>query len=147
MNIAEIIQNSVAAGVEALYGETIAPDQITMNATRKEFEGDLTVVVFPFTRVARKKPEVIGEELGRYLVENVEEVARYNVIKGFLNLVISDRFWLAYLQSNYDNEQIGYWPGNGGIFLAQYQQTAPPGAYPEYPAGMGELQNTGGGRL
>jgi arginyl-tRNA synthetase len=120
MNIADIIQNSVAAGVAALYGETIAPDQITMNATRKEFEGDLTVVVFPFTRAARKKPEAIGEELGRYLVENVEEVARYNVIKGFLNLVISDRFWLAYLKSNYDNERIGHWPDNGQKVMVEF---------------------------
>lgn len=120
MNITSIIQQSVAEGIKLLYGGAVDPETITMNATRKEFEGDLTIVVFPFTRIARKKPEVIGEELGQYLVDNVEEIARFNVIKGFLNLVISDRFWLSYLQANYNDGAIGRLPSNGQKVMVEF---------------------------
>ena len=75
MNIIERIQQGVVDAVKALYGADITPESITMNSTRKEFEGDYTVVVFPYAKVARKKPDQIGEEMGTYLVDQVAEIA------------------------------------------------------------------------
>lgn len=120
MNIVDVIQQNVATGIQELYGQEIEPEKVTTNPTRKEFEGDITVVVFPFTRMARKKPEMIGEELGRFLVENVEEIDGFNVIKGFLNLVISDRFWLSYLMEQYRREDIGRHPSNGRKVMVEF---------------------------
>ena len=96
MSIIDIIQNGVIEAVKHLYDADVTAKQITMNSTRKEFEGDYTVVVFPFTRIARKKPEQIGAEIGQYLVDHIEDISGFNVIKGFLNLVIEDRFWLSF---------------------------------------------------
>ncbi len=120
MNITQIIQEGVVAGVKHLYGHEIRPDEITMNTTRKEFEGDFTAVVFPFTRIARKKPEAIGEELGQYLTANIEEIDRFNVVKGFLNLVVSDAFWLSFLSANYNNDKIGRHPSNGQKVMVEF---------------------------
>ena len=106
-NITEIIQQQVLQAVAQLYGETVLAKQVQVSATRKEFEGDYTVVTFPFTRVAKKKPEEIGEDLGNYLVANVKEVKAFNVIKGFLNLVIDDAFWTGFLEQIYDQPNYG----------------------------------------
>jgi len=97
MNIISIIENAVVEGVQHLYGASVPADKVTLSPTRKEFEGDYTVVVFPFTKAAKKKPEQIGEELGQYLVDHCAELVGFNVIKGFLNLVVSDAYWQNYL--------------------------------------------------
>ncbi len=85
MNITDIIQNGVIEAVKNLYGEDIATDQITMNVTRKEFEGGYTVVTFPFTRFAKKSPPVIAQELGDYLSKNIAEIGGFNVVQGYLS--------------------------------------------------------------
>ncbi len=110
MDIYTIIQTGVAAGVKALYNIDFQAEKITINPTRKEFEGDYTVVVFPFTKVAKKKPDEIGQELGQYLKDNVAEVTDFNVIKGFLNLVISDDFWLQFLTRAASDQHYGRLP-------------------------------------
>ncbi|TAK37356.1 MAG: arginine--tRNA ligase, partial [Saprospiraceae bacterium] len=97
MNITGIIQNGVIEAVKSLYGEDIAAGQITMNVTRKEFEGDYTVVTFPFTRFAKKKPEAIAIEMGGYLVKNVPQISGFNVIQGFLNLAVAESYWRDFL--------------------------------------------------
>ena len=79
-----------------------------MQETRKEFAGDLTVVVFPFTRYSRKSPEETAKELGEYLKQNIEEVETYNVIKGFLNVVISSAYWIEVLNDVAKEEKYGY---------------------------------------
>jgi len=107
MNIIERIQEGVVGAIKTLYDTDITPDQITINNTRKEFEGDYTVVVFPFTRAARKKPEQIGEELGNHLIEQVDELVEFNVIKGFLNLVVSDAYWRRFLLETATNDSYG----------------------------------------
>ncbi|NUQ24883.1 MAG: arginine--tRNA ligase [Saprospiraceae bacterium] len=120
MNIISLLQEKVAAGVLALYGEAPAINQIAINKTRKEFEGDFTVVTFPFTRVAGKKPEDVGAELGQYLQKEFQYVAGFNVVKGFLNLVISDTFWLDFLVKDAQAPNYGQQPSNGRKVLVEY---------------------------
>jgi arginyl-tRNA synthetase len=120
MNIIERIKEGVVQAVKALYGADITPDSITMNSTRKEFEGDYTVVVFPYSKVARKKPDQIGEEMGEYLVKEVAEIDGYNVIKGFLNLSVSDSYWLAFLDGMYDQEAYGRQARNGQKVMVEF---------------------------
>ena len=120
MNIIEIIQKGVIEGIKALYGADITASQVTMNSTRKEFEGDYTVVAFPFARAARKKPDQIAEELGEYLVREVEQIERYNVIKGFLNLSLSNAFWRAFLADIYQDEAYGRQPAKGQKVMVEF---------------------------
>ncbi len=97
MELAEILTAGVRNGLHALYGAEASGLDITLQTTRKEFEGEFTVVTFPLTRLARKKPEEIGTDLGHYLTGHIAEVTSFNVIKGFLNLVIADRYWTDFL--------------------------------------------------
>lgn len=120
MDIISVIQEGVIKAVKDLYGADINSKMITMNLTRSEFEGDYTVVVFPFTKMARKKPEAIAEELGNHIVENVTEIAAFNVIKGFLNLSISEAFWSQFLESAVENERYGTHPSNGKKVMVEF---------------------------
>jgi arginyl-tRNA synthetase len=120
MSIIELIQNGVIEAVKALYGEEISADKITMNSTRKEFEGDFTVVVFPFTRMARKKPEEIGAEMGAYLVDKVAELSDFNVIKGFLNLVVADSYWKSFVEGIQDKADYGQHEANGKKVMVEF---------------------------
>ena len=120
MTIIELIESGVIQAVKALYDATISADQITMNSTRKEFDGDFTVVVFPFTKIAKKKPEQIGEEMGQYLVQEVEEIANFNVIKGFLNLSISDAYWRQFLLDISQKEAYGQHASNGKKVMVEF---------------------------
>ena len=120
IDIVHAIQEGVIDGLQSLYGTAVERDQITMNVTRKEFEGDYTVVVFPFTRLARKKPEVLAEELGNFLVKKLEYIEKFNVVKGFLNLVIHNNYWLAFLDSMYREEDFGRRPANGRRVMVEF---------------------------
>lgn len=120
MEIVSIIQKGVIEGVKSLYGSDITEKNITMNVTRKEFEGDYTVVVFPFTKMAKKGPEAIANELGTYLVENVEEIAAFNVIKGFLNLSASNSFWNAFLEEASNNSSYGMHAPTGKKVMVEF---------------------------
>ena len=97
----KIEQQLVAAtieAVEALYGQTITPEQVTLQKTKKEFEGHLTLVVFPFLRISRKKPQDTAAELGAWLQEKTELIAAFNAVGGFLNLVIAPACWVQLLE-------------------------------------------------
>ncbi|NUO02714.1 MAG: arginine--tRNA ligase [Saprospiraceae bacterium] len=120
MNITSIIQQSVIEAVQELYGAMIASDSVQITATRKDFQGDYTVVTFPFTKLSGKKPEDIGIELGNFLVARVPHITDYNVVKGFLNLVISDRFWIDFLQAIYENEDYGCKPLSGEKAMVEF---------------------------
>ena len=85
------------AAVKALYGQDVPEKMVQLQKTRSEFEGSLTLVVFPFVKMARKSPEQTGQELGNYLVAHCDAVSKYNVVKGFLNLSIADEAWLGLL--------------------------------------------------
>lgn len=119
-NITEIIEQGVIEGIKKLYGADVTPKDITMNKTRKEFEGDYTVVTFPFARIAKKKPDNIADELGLYLKQNVEAIETYNVVNGFLNLVVSDGFWLQFLQNVATQDDFGKLPAKGEKVLVEY---------------------------
>ena len=105
MNIQHIIESNVKKGFSTLYDTEIP--SVEFHATRKEFEGDITVVVFPMLRFKKGNPVQIGEDLGKYLVENVKEITNYNVVKGFLNLVIADAFYLDFFNSIYNEANFG----------------------------------------
>ena len=107
MNIEQQIATTVLQAVSALYGEQVAPAMVQLQKTKKEFEGNLTLVVFPFVKMARRKPEEVGEQIGAYLKEHCEAVANYNVVKGFLNLEISPKAWLQLLSNIHDDAHFG----------------------------------------
>ena len=107
MTIEEKIVSSVIDGIKALYGQAATPAQVQLQKTKKEFEGHLTLVVFPFLKMSRKGPEQTAEEIGAYLKENCPAVATYNVIKGFLNLTISSDCWIDLLNNIHTNEAYG----------------------------------------
>ena len=97
MSIETIIADGVVKAVKELYGAEIEAKQAIPSATKKEFEGDLTVVVFPFLKASHKDPATTAQEIGAWLEKNVEAVEKFNVVKGFLNLSISPAYWLGLL--------------------------------------------------
>ncbi len=98
MSIDQIVAQGVAKAVKELYGVEADAKDIVPQTTKKDFEGNLTVVVFPWVKAARKSPEAVGQEIGQWLVDNEPAVDRFNVIKGFLNLVIEPTFWNSVLK-------------------------------------------------
>jgi len=109
MEIANKISNAVVAGVKELYGQDIAPESVQLQETRPEFEGNVTLVVFPYVKMSRKRPEDTGQEIGEYLVKQVPDVvARFNVVKGFLNLVIAPAQWIDLLEGINSQERFGF---------------------------------------
>ncbi|MBL4643504.1 MAG: arginine--tRNA ligase, partial [Flavobacteriaceae bacterium] len=119
MSIQTLIENAVKKGFSSLY-ETEIPS-VEFQATRKEFEGDITVVVFPMLRYKKGNPVQIGNDLGNYIVENVQEVLRFNVVKGFLNLVIDDAFYLHSFSAIAKNATYGFvTPSEEDAVLVEY---------------------------
>ncbi len=120
MEITQLIKAEMVNAVEHLYKHSIKENDVLLNATRKEFEGDYTVVVFPFTKIARKAPPAVAEELGNYLVDNVELVEGFNIIKGFLNLSISGAYWAKFLLQIAAQEDYGSLAANGEKVVIEY---------------------------
>ena len=108
LTVMKMLTQQVLEAVKACYGVELTEKDVQLQETRKEFAGDLTVVVFPFTRYSRKSPEETAKELGEYLKQNIEEVETYNVIKGFLNVVISSAYWIEVLNDVAKEEKYGY---------------------------------------
>ena len=126
MSIEEKIIEAVQAGVKVLYGMEAGSSQVQLQKTKAEFEGHLTVVVFPFVKAARKSPEQVGEELGKYLTEALPVVVeKYNVVKGFLNLVISDAPWIELLNRINADEQFGMKQATEGSPLVMIEYSSP----------------------
>ena len=107
MKIENIIQKGVEDALTELYNFTPASNQIQIQNTRKDLQGDITVVVFPFLRFSKKAPEQTGEEIGAHIQRNIDVVDSYNVIKGFLNLEISKSYWVETLLNAYTNDKFG----------------------------------------
>jgi arginyl-tRNA synthetase len=118
--IIESIQQNTAQALAELYQAEIKPGEVLINLTRKEFEGDYTVVVFPFVKAARKKPEMVGEELGKALVQKVQEVASYNVIKGFLNLQLEKSYWRNFILNTAGDKTYGTFPNTGDTVMVEF---------------------------
>ncbi len=108
MNLESTMQSVVAQYAKILYNVDIEANQIQIQKTKREFEGNLTVVVFPFAKLARKSPEVAANEIGEYFLEHNPIVSAFNVIKGFLNLSIKTSFWLETLECVHANQSFGH---------------------------------------
>ena len=106
MNLQNLIESKVKEGFLSLYNTEIPT--VEFQATRKEFEGDITVVVFPMLRYKKGNPVQIGEDLGKYVVSTIAEISNYNVVKGFLNLVIDDAFYINFFNSIFVNNSYGF---------------------------------------
>jgi arginyl-tRNA synthetase len=120
MNIVDILVKAAIQGAKQLYDIQLDPSEVTMNVTRKEFVGDYTLVVFPLTKHVKKNPEALGQELGEYLKANTPEVKDFNVVKGFLNLVVEDQYWLNFLNDIYQNPDFGRQPRNGRKVMVEF---------------------------
>ena len=105
MSIQQTIESATQQGFKSIYDVTI--DSVEFQATRKDFEGDITIVVFPFLRIIKGNPVEIGTKLGEYLKENVADIIDFNVVKGFLNLVINDTYFTEQFQYIYQIENYG----------------------------------------
>ena len=108
MKIEKQLTAAIIAALKALYGQEVDAAQVQLQKTKKEFEGHLTLVVFPFLRISRKKPEDTAQDIGQYLSENTDIVAGFNVIKGFLNLTIAHTQWLSLLADINADAQYGF---------------------------------------
>ncbi|TWV14069.1 arginine--tRNA ligase [Bacteroidaceae bacterium HV4-6-C5C] len=107
MNIEEKLEKSIIAGLSTLYGQEVLASQVQLQKTKKEFQGHLTLVVFPFLRASKKSPEQTAQEIGEYLKENEPLIASFNVIKGFLNLTIASTAWVELLDIIHADENYG----------------------------------------
>jgi arginyl-tRNA synthetase len=121
MDIAGQIKTIAAKALKDLYDFSISETDLTINTTKPEFEGDYTLVLFSFIKQLKKSPEQLGNELGKHLVDNNGSLfTAFNVIKGFLNLTVSDNYWKGFLQSNYNQEKFGAKPSNGKKVMVEY---------------------------
>ena len=106
------LQQSVSNALKQLYNHDVAPENILLQKTKKEFEGDFTIVVFPYVKAAKKSPEVVANELGEYVKANLANIESYNVIKGFLNFVVKTEYWLSFVKDNVCKSDFGYVAAN-----------------------------------
>ena len=120
MNQEVLISQKVKEAVSSLYGVDTEGLVIQTQATRKEFEGDVTAVMFPLARTSKKSPEVTGQEIGEYLMQNTPEIESFNVVKGFLNVKLSVNYWLDVFQHISSIDNFGYLPSTGQTFMVEY---------------------------
>ena len=125
MSIDNIISQATADAVKALYGLELPADKIVPQTTKKEFEGNLTIVVFPFVKAAKKSPEATAQEIGEYLQANCEAVKSFNVIKGFLNIVIEPTFWVGVLNHIAETPDYGFKPVTEDSELVMIEYSSP----------------------
>ncbi|MEM7185207.1 MAG: arginine--tRNA ligase [Bacteroidota bacterium] len=118
MTLQETLTTHIKQAIASLYGASL--ETVEFQATRKDFEGDITVVVFPMLRVVKGNPVQIGESIGTYLVEHVTEVTRFNVVKGFLNLVLSDAYFLSFFESVTDFSSFGIVPEGKDAMMVEF---------------------------
>ena len=114
------IITEVVKGIKQLYNEEVAESLISIQDTRKEFEGQATIVVFPIVRFSKKSPEQTANDLGAYLVDNLKEVTAFNVVKGFLNLSIANDYWLDLFNNSLLQPDFGVIPSNGRKVMVEY---------------------------
>ena len=125
MNIEQKLVSSVIGGLKALYGQDVPAAQVQLQKTKKEFEGHLTLVVFPFLRMSKKGPEQTAREIGEYLQANEPSVAAFNVIKGFLNLTIASSAWIELLNGIHADKQYGIVAATDNSPLVMIEYSSP----------------------
>ncbi|MEO5564832.1 MAG: arginine--tRNA ligase, partial [Chitinophagaceae bacterium] len=121
MSIVGRIKPLVLTALKDLYNHEADLSAITVSGTKPEFEGDYTLVLFGFVKQLKKSPEQLGKELGDHLLKSDPTLfSSYNVIKGFLNLTVTDNYWINFLQSSYGNKELGYQPANSKTVIVEY---------------------------
>lgn len=125
MNIEQKLVSSVIGGLKALYGQDVPAAQVQLQKTKKEFEGHLTLVVFPFLRMSKKGPEQTAQEIGEYLQANEPSVAAFNAIKGFLNLTIASSAWIELLNGIHADKQYGIVAATDNSPLVMIEYSSP----------------------
>jgi len=138
MSIELIIRDQIVKAIEKCYQQQIDPNLIQLQNTRKEFEGDITLVVFPFVRMSKKSPELTAAEIGDYLQQNVTEVDKYNVVKGFLNLVIASEYWVSVLNSVSSTANYGITESTESSKLVMVEYSSP---NTNKPLHLGHIRN------
>jgi len=118
MTLQETLEIQIKKAIHQLYHANL--ETVEFQATRKEFEGDITVVVFPMLRVVKGNPVQIGEAIGEYLVKEVEEITKFNVVKGFLNLVLSDAYFIDFFNGVENFSEFGKETGKEGTIMVEY---------------------------
>jgi len=121
MQLTNLIKDAAAASLTQLYPDAqITSDQILINETKPEFEGEYTIVLFPFVKTLKANPEALGQTLGRHLVAANDFITQFNVIKGFLNVSISDEFFINFVKANYNNTSYGKTPLGSNSVMVEY---------------------------
>ncbi len=120
MNPEILIQDKVRVALEALYGASAAGAPVQLSATRKEFEGDITLVTFPLLKISRKSPEATAQEVGEYLKANVPQIESFNVVKGFLNIKLSAAFWKETFATIASDASFGLLPSTGRTIMVEF---------------------------
>jgi arginyl-tRNA synthetase len=138
MNLENTLIQSVADAVKHLYGAEIGTEKMQLQKTRKEFEGDFTLVVFPFLALSKKRPEETAQEIGEYLKANQPLVASFNVVKGFLNLAISTNYWIELLKHIDATEKWGTIPVTEASPLVMVEYSSP---NTNKPLHLGHIRN------
>ncbi len=136
--IEKIIQTAIAVAIKSLFHLEPSQASIQLQNTRKDFSGDLTLVVFPFLKYSRKSPEETAAEIGDMLQSNVNEIVSYNVIKGFLNLEISDIYWIEELRESLDDPDFGYQNSSDTPQLVMVEYSSP---NTNKPLHLGHIRN------
>ena len=125
MSLNHILAQATAEAVKNLYGAEVPADTIVPSTTKKEFEGNLTIVVFPFLKASHKRPEDTAQEIGAYLVEHCDAVEKFNVIKGFLNITIKPTFWTSVLLQVAEKPDFGFKPVTEDSRLVMIEYSSP----------------------
>ena len=125
MSIENILSQATALAVKELYGADVEPQSIVPQATRKEFEGNLTIVVFPFLKASHKAPDATAQEIGTHLTAHCDAVEKFNVIKGFLNISIKPSFWAQVLDDICRDENYGFTPATAQSKLVMIEYSSP----------------------
>jgi arginyl-tRNA synthetase len=138
MNIENLLQHKIARAIEQLFGFTPDSSMVQLQKTRKEFEGDITFVVFPIVRFAKKSPEETARVIGSYLTEHVDEVEGFNVVKGFLNLTVSNSWWLTILENAWNRPDFGLTAAGPDSGMAMIEYSSP---NTNKPLHLGHIRN------
>ena len=116
----EVLRQLFIKSFKTLYGQEPPIQQVNFQKTRPEFEGDMTIVVFPFVKLAGRNPEQLANEMGAEMIKESDMIAKFNVVKGFLNLLISDKFWMDFFKANHENREFGRKPVSGKNVVIEY---------------------------
>lgn len=142
MSVVTRIKEVTATAIHQLYQVELAPQEVLVNATKPEFEGDYTVVLFAFVKQLKKSPDALGQELGQYIVDTHPQLfTAFNIIKGFLNITVADNYWLQFVNEQYSNLSFGHAAQNGQKVMVEYSSPNT-----NKPLHLGHLRNNFLGR-